>query len=345
MSDETNKDAPPAGNPAPGAPGKTPTLKMRPVLRTLPGSPAASAGAPDAASAAPSAPPSAPPAAPKAIRLSPAGKPGLTIRKPVIGAPAKPPAAPPAVSPAGGMKAKTAPVGALHKTGIIAEGVLTPAQQQAAKSKTSRISLESAMGVAPTKAPTPLKTIRMRRPGGISSAQTSASPAPGLSPVPPPAAPPAPPGGESPTQRKTLKIHRPGEGSLRTPPAPPAADLATAPTVENAPGGPAKKTIVFKKPTVREQPAADDGAAAENAPAPAAKPVYDDGKLPGMPRWLMVITSLAALAALAAAGFTGYLFYRQGTGPNADGNCLTFMKDPKPCEVDWCHPPESRIRR
>ena len=56
----------------------------------------------------------------------------------------------------------------LRKTGIIAEGIITPAQQQAAKSKTSRISLEAAIGVAPAKeSAAPLKTIRLRRPADL----------------------------------------------------------------------------------------------------------------------------------------------------------------------------------
>ena len=73
------------------------------------------------------------------------------------------------------------------------------------------------------------------------------------------------------------------------------------------------------------------------APVPLVQPA-DDGTLPGLPGWLMAITAIAATVALGLAGFTGYLFYRQGSSPNADGNCLSFMKSPKPSQVDWCHP-------
>ena len=39
----------------------------------------------------------------------------------------------------------------LHKTGIIADGVMSDSQKEAAKNKTARISLSDAMGVAPVK--------------------------------------------------------------------------------------------------------------------------------------------------------------------------------------------------
>ena len=56
----------------------------------------------------------------------------------------------------------------LHKTGIIAEGVMSDAQKEAAKHKTARISLADAMGVAPVKdEAAPMKTIRIKRPINI----------------------------------------------------------------------------------------------------------------------------------------------------------------------------------
>ena len=129
----------------------------------------ASANAPAAPSAAPS-----PSAGVSTIKLKPViRKP--QIHKPVVGGSKPPVSAPAAAASAAAvkkatqnLKAVTGPIpmqATLRKTGIIAEGILTPAQQQAAKSKTSRISLESAIGVAPAKeGPAPLKTIRLRRP-------------------------------------------------------------------------------------------------------------------------------------------------------------------------------------
>ncbi len=323
----------------PAAAAAAPTLKLRPALRPAPAAgaatpakpaqPAVPPAAPAPAAAAPAAPSGAPAAAPAA---APAGalrptlrKPVIGIRKPVIGAraaPASAPASSPApASPAAAAQQKsvTAPIGALHKTGIVAEGVLTPAQQQAAKSKTSRISLESAMGVAPTKAHAPLKTIKMKRPGELAAG--------GAKPI----APAAPAGGAkpppviAPTQRKTLKIHKPGEGTLATPPTP--DEPSTVETVRTVP-----PKMALKRPPDAFPPP-------EAGAAPAAiPPVQDDSTLPAVPGWVMAFTVIAATIALAVTGFTGYLFYRQSSSPNADGNCLSFLKSPKPSQVDWCHP-------
>jgi hypothetical protein len=93
------------------------------------------------------------------------------------------------------------------------------AQVQAAKSKTSRISLDSAIGVAPM---TPMsgeksepKTIRLKRPADLSAPSPKVSTAPirqtsripdSVLPTPEAAAAEA----ASVTQKKTLKIRRPG---------------------------------------------------------------------------------------------------------------------------------------
>ena len=121
------------------------------------------------------------------------------------------------------LKSITAPIpqqAILHKTGIIADPGLTEAQMAAAKARTSRISLSDAMGVAPVKdEPTPMKTIRIKRPVDIPGATESMS-APSPAPVAPtpvpesPAADAADASAASVTQRKTLKISRPG-GSVR----------------------------------------------------------------------------------------------------------------------------------
>ncbi len=149
----------------------------------------AAPAAPAAAPAAPAAPAASPTAS--TIRLKPVirkpsiHKPTIGGAKPIVPAPA--PAA--AKKATQNLKSVTGPIpvaASLKKTGIIAEGIITPAQQQASKSKTSRISLESAIGVAPVKeGPAPLKTIRLRRPTDI---KTGAAPTP-LTPAAAPAAP------------------------------------------------------------------------------------------------------------------------------------------------------------
>ena len=138
----------------------------------------APAPTPVPAAAAPTPAP-APAAGASTIKLKPVIRKPM-IRKPIVGGAKPAPAPAAAASPAAAkkatqnLKAVTGPIpmqATLRKTGIIAEGILTPAQQQAAKSKTSRISLESAIGVAPTsEAPAPMKTIRLRRPTDLKPA-------------------------------------------------------------------------------------------------------------------------------------------------------------------------------
>lgn len=101
------------------------------------------------------------------------------------------------------------------------EGIKPPsvAQVQAAKSKTSRISLDSAIGVAPEKEGP--KTIRLKRPSDLtapsatptaSASTLSSASARKTSRIPDSALPSVEDGGDSAavTQKKTLKIKRPG---------------------------------------------------------------------------------------------------------------------------------------
>ena len=282
-------------------------------------------GAPAAAPAAPAA--TAPAASPSpssgisTIKLKPViRKP--QIHKPVIGG--SKPAAPAAAAPAAAvkkatqnLKAVTGPIpmqATLRKTGIIAEGILTPAQQQAAKSKTSRISLESAIGVAPAtkEAPAPMKTIRLRRPTDLKPG----GPAPLVPPRPPvsddastaaPAAEPAPTGEDAGvTQKKTLKLHRPGIGikrpSLGAAPASPAAsdgDVADMPVADLSPVG--------------------------NA-APFAFNDSESGKSAGVPGWIAALSLITSIAALAAVGFLMWHLWQEGVGPVAGGNEMPFIQ-------------------
>lgn len=97
---------------------------------------------------------------------------------------------------------------------------LSAAQVQAAKSKTSRISLDAAIGVAPAESVGP-KTIRLKRPSDLTAppaaptvASVPLSPASArkTSRIPDAAVPSAEgDGGAGVTQKKTLKIKRPGK--------------------------------------------------------------------------------------------------------------------------------------
>ncbi len=212
--------------------------KLAPFGAPAASAPAAPAAPAPAAPKSPAAPAAAPTTSATTIKLKPVIRKPM-IHKPVVGGskPAAPAAPEPVKKATQNLKAVTGPIpmqATLRKTGIIAEGILTPAQQQAAKSKTSRISLESAIGVAPAtkEAPAPMKTIRLRRPTDLKPN----GPAP-LVPARPPVsdpptaatvAEPEPPAEEAAvTQKKTLKLHRPGIGLKRPTIAPaPAAPAA-----------------------------------------------------------------------------------------------------------------------
>ena len=198
----------------------------------------------------------------------------------------------------------------LRKTGIIADGVMSDAQKEAAKHKTARISLSDAMGVAPVKNENaPMKTIRIKRPADISSGGTAP-----LKPQPPAAATAAPAADDAEgetqatvdssataTQRKTLKITRPGGGVVR----PNKFGLKRPPSATQA-------------PTVKaEASASGDGAVADIpeiadipdlppvAPMPAPAPAVSDG-----PAWVWTLSSLVQLAACIAIGALAWFLYQ-----------------------------------
>lgn len=272
-----------------------------------------------AAPAAPAAAPAAPAAGPtvSTIRLKPVirkpsiHKPTIGGAKPIVPAPA--PAA--AKKATQNLKSVTGPIpvaASLKKTGIIAEGIITPAQQQASKSKTSRISLESAIGVAPVKeGPAPLKTIRLRRPTDI---KTGAAPTP-LTPAAAPAAPapvaPAPepvlePVGDLPppedtiATKKTLKLHRPGAPIAR-------------PTLGGS-GMPAASDESAPAPTMGAMSPIDFG------DIPAAKPASD------VPVWISALSLLAGIAALVVVGLLTWYLWQEGVGPFAGANEMPFIQ-------------------
>ena len=91
----------------------------------------------------------------------------------------------------------------LRKTGIVSDtAASSPAQKEAAKHKTARISLSDAMGVSPVKeSSAPMKTIRIKRPIDLPGATSKAlSPQPHPSPAP---AAPAKEGSASPSARRS----------------------------------------------------------------------------------------------------------------------------------------------
>lgn len=259
--------------------------------------------APFGATATP-APVAAPaPAAPKVPLTSSAvsASPGLstiklkpvirkpTIHKPVVGA--RPAPIAPAVAPATAKKATqnlksvTGPIPAqatLKKTGIIAEGIITPQQQQAAKSKTSRISLESAIGVAPAKeGPAPLKTIRLRRPTDLKPTPMTLTPkaeeTPAEAPTMPTAAPEPAADEASVTQKRTLRLPRSGGIGIK----PPTLGLGS-------PAGADVSDMGGDVPDLGAVPAFD-------AAAPRAEGL-------GVPKWVAALSLVASLAALLVMG-------------------------------------------
>ncbi len=203
----------------------------------------------------------------------------------------------------------------LRKTGIIADQDLTEAQKQASKSRTARISLSDALGVAPVQnEAAPIKTIRIKRPDSI------AKPAPSA-----PAAAPAPaaePAAEQPsqhaaaapsptlTQRKTLKIARPGavrpsgKFGIKKPGA------AAAPAAPAAEGG-----DVADIPDIPDMPAAAPAAA-----VPAAAPVPANA-VPSLSTGATITGIVFQLAACVVIGALGYFLLLDAQLPLFCGGC------------------------
>ena len=279
-----------------------------------------------AATPAPAAAPA--PAAPKVPLTSSAvsASPGLstiklkpvirkpTIHKPVVGA--RPAPIAPTVAPATAEKATqnlksvTGPIPAqatLKKTGIIAEGIITPQQQQAAKSKTSRISLESAIGVAPAKeGPAPLKTIRLRRPTDLKPTPMTLTPKaeekPAEAPTMPTAAPEPAADEASVTQKRTLKLPRSGGIGIK----PPTLGLGS-------PAGADVPDMGGDVPDLGAVPAFD-------AAAPRAEGL-------GVPKWVAALSLVASLASLLVMGcllFNLVEEARHATGAGA--NEMAFLE-------------------
>lgn len=203
----------------------------------------------------------------------------------------------------------------LRKTGIIADQDLTEAQKQASKSRTARISLSDALGVAPVQnEAAPIKTIRIKRPDSIAKPAPSApaaAPAPAAEPA---AEQPSQPAAAAPsptlTQRKTLKIARPGavrpsgKFGIKKPSA------AAAPAAPAAEGG-----DVADIPDIPDMPAAAPAAA-----APAAAPVPANA-VPSLSTGATITGIVFQLAACVVIGALGYFLLLDAQLPLFCGGC------------------------
>ena len=214
------------------------------------------------------------------------------------------------------LKSTTAPIPAqaiLRKTGIVADQELSEAQKQAAKSKTSRISLSEAIGAAPVKNENaPMKTIRIKRPTDI--------PGVGVKPAAPVAAAPveavaeeAPAPAEAVaeakpvtmTQRKTLKISRPASGAVR-----PAGKFGVKKPAAAAPAAPAPAIAgdAPAEPAVADIPDIPDMPAV--APFPAAAPMSATDGEKDVPAIVSLLGTIVQVAACIAMGALAWFLYQ-----------------------------------
>ena len=199
----------------------------------------------------------------------------------------------------------------LRKTGIIADQDLTEAQKQASKSRTARISLSDALGVAPVQnEAAPIKTIRIKRPDAISkpSAPAPAAPAGAAAPAEEKPAEPAQPAPTL-TQRKTLKIARPGavrpSGKFGIK-KPSAAAPAAAPAGE---GG-----DVADIPDIPDMPAA-------GAPAVSAAATMPANAVPSLSKGVTITGIIFQIAACVVVGALAYYLYLDAQLPLFCGGC------------------------
>ena len=209
----------------------------------------------------------------------------------------------------------------LRKTGIIADLDITEAQKQASKSRTARISLSDALGVAPVQnEAAPIKTIRIKRPDAIAkpatpapAAPAAAAPAPAAEPV---AENPAEPAAAAPaptlTQRKTLKIARPGavrpsgKFGIKKPSTSATTVVSSSPSAE---GG-----DVADIPDIPDMPTAAPATPAAVAPMPA-------NAVPSLSKAVTITGIIFQLAACVVVGALAYFLYLDAQLPLFCGGC------------------------
>ena len=210
----------------------------------------------------------------------------------------------------------------LRKTGIIADLDITEAQKQASKSRTARISLSDALGVAPVQnEAAPIKTIRIKRPDAIAKPATPApaAPAPAAADAPaaePVAENPAEPSAAAPaptlTQRKTLKIARPGavrpsgKFGIKKPSTSATTVVSSHPAAE---GG-----DVADIPDIPDMPAASAPAAPLAAPMPA-------NAVPSLSKGVTIAGIIFQIAACVVVGALAYFLYLDAQLPLFCGGC------------------------
>ncbi|HNX33379.1 MAG TPA: hypothetical protein PKM57_02040 [Kiritimatiellia bacterium] len=310
---------------APGAPRPI-TVRLRPVA------PAADAAKPAEAAEAPAAPavgiPAAAPANPRATARVPvpesvaavtpsAIRPATVRLRPVMAPSAAPAHMPGATQPitkiepvAAAPAPLNAPLQPQHPptpgSNPLPEGPKPPsgAQVQAAKSKTSRISLDSAIGVAPVGAEKEgPKTIRLKRPMDL-------------------AATPVSPTVQKPSTAAARQTSRIPDSALPTAEAL-AADNASVTQ---------KKTLKIKRPSA----AKEEGAAAEGEAFPEGvqmtplSPIDFPAKEESS-----VLTTISVIAAIAATVLVAALLWilaAQAVGPVKGKNAIAFIEGPElPC--------------
>jgi len=208
----------------------------------------------------------------------------------------------------------------LRKTGIIADQDLSEAQKQASKSRTARISLSDALGVAPVQnEAAPIKTIRIKRPDAIAKPPTAApSPAAPAAPAPAAEAPAEPSSSAAATitQRKTLKIARPGavRPSGKFGIKKPGATAPAAPAAPAANGAPAEGGDVADIPDIPDMPANAAPAAPAAAPVPA-------NAVPSLSKGATITGIIFQLAACVVIGALAYFLYLDAKLPLFCGGC------------------------
>ncbi len=180
---------------------------------------------------------------------------------------------------------------------------LSAAQIQASKSKTSRISLDAAIGVAPAESVGP-KTIRLKRPSDLMA--PAAAPTVVSTPVAPASA------------RKTSRI----------------PDSALPAEGDGSAGVTQKKTLKIKRPG-KPDAAGEAGAEGEGFPEGVQMTPISPLDFPAQKEESSVFTTIAAVCAIAAAVVLLLLTFCLGAhavGPDAGKNAVASISGP---ELPW----------
>lgn len=181
---------------------------------------------------------------------------------------------------------------------------LSAAQVQASKSKTSRISLDAAIGVAPAESVGP-KTIRLKRPSDLMA--PPAAPTVASTPLAPASA------------RKTSRI----------------PDSALPAEGDGSAGVTQKKTLKIKRPGGKPDAAGEAGAEGEGFPEGVQMTPISPLDFPAQKEESSVFTTIAAVCAVAAAVVLVLLTLCLGAhavGPDAGKNAVASISGP---ELPW----------